>query len=247
MRDEWFWSHYEWAANEVFEFLKSAGVSLQGLAVADIGCGDGIIDLGISRLAECREFVGFDVNPTNTNYLRELADSQGIKGPLPPFLRFEQSMVTGIPAEDNHFDIVVSWSAFEHISDILGVLREIRRVLKPEGVFFCQVWPLYESQHGSHLERWYPDGFVQLLEEPKVIRAGMDESAVDRSEIERMWSEYLTLNKITLDDFGTALTESGFDVLKLEILSHSVLLPTPLSRNHKLSSLGIAGFKLLAR
>jgi SAM-dependent methyltransferase len=247
MRDEWFWSHYEWAASEVHEFLESAGVLLQGLSVADIGCGDGIIDLGISHLAECGEFVGYDLNPTNTNYLREFADAQGVTAPVPPFLRFEQSTATEIPADDNHFDLVVSWSAFEHISDILGVLKEIRRVLKPEGVFFCQVWPLYGSQHGSHLERWYPDGFIQLLEEPAAIRAGMDESLADKNEIERMWSEYLTLNRITLDDFGTALTDAGFDVLKLEILSHTVLLPTPLSRNHKLSSLGIAGFKLLAR
>jgi SAM-dependent methyltransferase len=42
---------------------------------------------------------------------------------------------TGIPYEDNHFDVVFSDNVLEHIEEPLQVFREVARVLKPGGVF----------------------------------------------------------------------------------------------------------------
>lgn len=42
----WFRDHYDQAASRVIEFLRLDDVSLEGKIVADIGTGDGILDLG---------------------------------------------------------------------------------------------------------------------------------------------------------------------------------------------------------
>src|SRR4051812_31883388 len=71
--DQWFWDHYEWAANEVVAFFAEDGISLEGGDVADVGCGDGIPDLGIVPRAGPRRFVGFDVNPVRCDLLVDRA------------------------------------------------------------------------------------------------------------------------------------------------------------------------------
>ena len=63
-----------------------------------------------------------------------------------------------IPAADDAFDVVLSWSAFEHIEDPPAVMREIARVLRPDGVFLLQLWPFYHSEHGSHSGSGSPRG-----------------------------------------------------------------------------------------
>ena len=49
---EWFKEHYESAASQITEFLAGDRISLAGQRVADIGCGDGLIDLGVVH--QCR-------------------------------------------------------------------------------------------------------------------------------------------------------------------------------------------------
>lgn len=49
------------------------------------------------------------------------------------------------------YDVVVTWSALEHVAEPVSMLREIRRILRPGGVLFLQLWPFYYSDRGSHL------------------------------------------------------------------------------------------------
>lgn len=69
------------------------------------------------------------------------------------FAGLELPLVTGhdpvnLPFPDAHFDAVLSCGVLEHVSDEVGSLREIRRVLKPGGLFFIYQLP----QKGSWLE-----------------------------------------------------------------------------------------------
>ncbi len=169
--DQWFWDHYEWAPLQVLAFLREDGLDLTAQEVADVGCGDGIIDLGLVQHAAPRRLVGFDVNPVRDDLLLARAVAAGVAETLPSALEFAISDTTKLPAPDDSFDVVVTWSAFEHIDDAATVLAEIRRVLRPDGVFFLQLWPFYDSQHGAHLDEWYPDGFVQFQHDADVIEA----------------------------------------------------------------------------
>jgi uncharacterized protein (TIRG00374 family) len=242
----WFWDHYDGAAGEVISFLEGDGISLTGRRVADIGCGDGIIDLGVAHRAAPAQLVGFDITPIDLDHLAELASKEGVDPSLPRCLEFRTSDVTRLPADDSSFDIVFTWSAFEHVADPTALLRDMHRVLVPDGVLMLQLWPFFHSEHGSHLWKWFPEGFVQLLRSTEEIedfvRANSDD---DPAWAEYMLGEYKTLNRITLDELHQCLLAAEFRVGKIELVSGPVHIPAELSRS-PLSLLAISGVKLLA-
>ena len=146
--DVWFRDHIR-AAREIGTFCRDAGIGLEDLNLADVGTGDGIIAMGVTQEAAPASLVAFDVNPVDSDALLRRARHVGYCDELPPGLRFEVSGPKDLPAPSNSFDGVLSWSAFEHIQDIQAVAMEISRVLRPNGVFFLQIWPLFHSKHGG--------------------------------------------------------------------------------------------------
>lgn len=242
----WFWEHYETAATEVVDFFAGDGLDLRGKRVVDIGCGDGILDAGLVALSQPESLVGFDVNLTDVSFLRKELEAEGLGPVLPLSLSFRESEPMALPAENAEFDFAVTWSAFEHIRDPVPVLREVRRILKPQGVLMLQLWPFYFSQHGSHLMDWFPEGFAHLLRPPPAV----EEDVRGRANTNRGWLEYMlrefgTLNRITVDELQQSLLAGGFCVSKFELMSNAVHVPPDLSR-YPLSNLGISGIKLLA-
>jgi SAM-dependent methyltransferase len=242
---EWFWSHYGEAAATIIDFLAADGHMLAGRDVADVGCGDGIIDLGLVHRAEPARLVGYDVDPTVGDLL-ERARAAGVADELPPNLTFVRSESTHVPAPDESFDVVVTWSTFEHVEDPVGLLREIERILKPDGVLFLQLWPFYYSEHGAHLWHWYPGGFAHLRQSEEQLQADVrSRDGHLPGTAEEALRIFRTLNRITLDELHGALREAGFVVSKVEVMSHEVHVPPELE-DHPLSELAIAGVKLLA-
>lgn len=243
--DQWFWDHYDWAVGELVGFLAEDGYDLTGCDVADVGCGDGIIDLGLAHRAHPRRLVGFDVNPVREDLLLERAAVARVAEELPPSLEFTVCEAEKLPAPDDAFDAVVTWSAFEHIDDPSVVLAEIRRVLRPDGVLFLQLWPFYDSQHGAHLDDWFPDGFVQYQRDTDAIERDVLERAENHDWAQYKLREFRALNRVTLDGLGQALVDAEFRVSKLQLLSERVRLP-PEVNGLELSRLGISGVMLLA-
>jgi SAM-dependent methyltransferase len=243
---EWVREHYHQAAQEVVDFFAAAGADLAGKDVADVGAGDGLIDLGVVHKAAPARLVGFDIVPTDTGALLELARRDGIAEALPDTLEFRASEPSWLPADDGSFDFVFSWSTFEHVAEPLALLREIRRVLRPGGILMIQVWPFFHSRHGSHLWQYFAEGFVQLLHDGEEIEARVRrDPGPDPEWAERLLAEYRSCNEITLDGLQGALQAARFTVRRLEVLSHTVAIPEGLE-HYPLSMLGVAGAKLLA-
>lgn len=243
--EEWFFDHYRDAAEQIVEFCETAGVALEGRRIADVGAGDGIIDLGLVDRARPRELVGFDIRPTDRDVLLARAAHFGVAERLPPQLVFQRSEPTRLPAPDASFDVVVTWSAFEHIAEPLPLLHEIRRILPEEGVLFLQLWPFYYSERGSHLWEWFPEPFHHLIEPPERVVERLRAAHSGDVWVDYMATEFSELNRLTLDELGRMLLEAGLHVRKLELLSHAVHIP-PEAALHPLSALGVAGVKLLA-
>ena len=245
---QWVEEHYREAANAVIDLLATVGASLRGRRVADVGCGDGLIDLGLVHRAQPSELVGYDIEPTDEKQLIRAARATGIADELPRNLRFEQAYADRIPADDASFDVVVSWSVFEHAPDPLLLAREIRRIMRHDGHLFLQVWPFYFSEHGSHLWDWFPgEGFVQLrLDAAEVERTVRENAGRLGPEWARAQAEtFRTLNRLTLDGLERSLMLAGFRVSRLELISNAALIPIEAAR-HPLSDLMIGGVKLIA-
>lgn len=227
-------------------FFGDEGIDLRGTRLADVGCGDGVTDLGVFQRCEPSLLVGFDVSPVDTSSLLARAIAQGAATALPQGLRFEVCGQEELPAEDDSFDHIFSWSAFEHVGRPIAVLKEVHRVLRPDGTLMIQLWPFYHSKHGSHLWDWFPEGFGQLLHDPFQV----ERQVLAQPEKTPAWSEGLIegfrgLNRITLDDLQRALLHGGFDVVKLELLHEPFHIAPELS-HLALSLLAVAGVKLLA-
>lgn len=243
---QWFWDHYEWAPNELAQFIEGMGLDLRGKDVADMGCGDGILLLGVERRLQPGQLIGFDVNPVDVERLASACRREGVPHDLPASVTFRESAPRTVPAPDASFDFVYTWSAFEHIEDPLAVLREIRRILRPDGTLFLQLWPFYFSERGSHLWEWFPGPFHHLSEHHEDVVARLADSDLKpRDWTDMMTREFLHLNRVTLDELQRSLLGAGFAVTKLELISHAVTIPPELAR-YSLADLGIAGVKLLA-
>ena len=83
-----------------------------------------------------------------------------------------------LPFDSGSFDLVVSFGVLEHVSDDLGSLKEIRRVLKPGGLFFFCFLPYWLSwtQRLAHLRGNY---YHPVLYSKADVRRLADEAGFD--------------------------------------------------------------------
>lgn len=242
----WFWDHYRKAADETLEAFQSEAISLTGKVVADVGCGDGFTDLGLLHKARPSKLVGYDVNMTDTEYLLRRAGEEGIAVEDLGDLEFKRSMPAQIPAEDETFDYVFSWSAFEHVEQPIEVLTEIRRILSPRGAFFLQLWPFYFSSKGSHLWEWFPEDHHHLQRAECDVVKDLEASDAKPADWTNMMSrEFQRLNRITVDELQRSMLAAGFIVRRVELLTGAARL-TPELRRYSWLDLAVEGIKLIA-
>ncbi len=244
---EWFWEKYHDATGQIVEFCAACRVQLADQEIADVGCGEGSMALGLCRRVHPRRLVGFDLKATDTDALLSNSERIGAGADMPRGLEFRTSAPTRIPAESDAFDFAYSWSAFEHIADPIAMLHEVRRILRPTGCFFLQLWPFYFSAKGSHLWQWFDEDFHHLTTpERDVVAALAADERQPREWTDMMTTEFERLNRITVEELQRSVLAAGFDVLRLELISWPTSLPPALAR-YSWTDLAISGIKLLAR
>ena len=240
----WFDDHFISAVDQFASFLSDDSLKIEGLDIADIGCGDGIIDVGVATRLKPRQLTGYDLRPTDVSELENVLHRQRPGLDLPANLRFDVSTPDRIPADDGSMDIVMSWSVFEHVSNPVAMLGEIRRIVKPTGVVFIQLWPFYRSEHGGHLWTNIEGSFEHLTQDAQAIEsalAGRSGTDVTRSAVD----EWRSLNRIELDDIQRALLANRLLGTKIELISNCVHIPRHLA-HLPWSSLLVGGVKILA-
>lgn len=142
------WHRYAWAAGLV-----------NGLNVLDAACGEGY---GSHLLAHSAARVdGVDIDPQAVAHakVRYATDH----------LRFHTASALELPFPDDRFDCVVSFETLEHLAEHDQLLREFRRVLKPDGFLIISSpdKKTYSDDTGYnnefHVRELYRDELEQLL------------------------------------------------------------------------------------
>lgn len=117
----------------LFEQRVADALSLSpGKAALDIGCGQGLIADTIQEHTGAK-IVGMNISPEQLASARSNAKC---KGKLGTVLEFDEaSMNDPLPYPDNAFEAVYIMQANAYVHNATNLLREVRRVLKPGGVF----------------------------------------------------------------------------------------------------------------
>jgi ubiquinone/menaquinone biosynthesis C-methylase UbiE len=105
-----------------YEFAKKF---VEGLRVLDLGCGEGYGSNMLSEVAQ--SVVGIDRSTQAMNRAKGIYRAVN--------LTFVPGDVTALPFKPGQFDACVCFEVIEHILDPKELLRQVNRVLGPEGVF----------------------------------------------------------------------------------------------------------------
>jgi FkbM family methyltransferase len=112
--------------------------------VLDVGCGTGTLATFMKRLHPNVEVVGVDPDPKALARARRKAAREGV------WVEFKQGFGDELPYPEGSFDRVFSSFMFHHLpaDEKVGVLREVRRILKPGGEFHIMDFEGHED--GAH-------------------------------------------------------------------------------------------------
>jgi ubiquinone/menaquinone biosynthesis C-methylase UbiE len=148
----------------------------------EVGCGNG----GVCRyIAENYPLnvTGVDVDLKQIQVAQE--NSQGVRN-----IRFMTADATHLPFPDKEFDIVLSFGTTHHISNWLGALREMRRVLKSGGyfIYYDLVYSGFLAKLGSSFKHSY--GIITMPELSEFSSANNYSEVHSSTKNSFIWYDY---------------------------------------------------------
>lgn len=230
--DEWFRAHFDYAADVVNQWLSSS-LHVPTARLLNFGCGDGITDLALVLRHGATDIHGVDIRREYAK-LPRIARQQLGMARIPAALSFETIMPSA-PLAGRHagVDGIMSWSTFEHVrrDQLLPILRDLYACLRPGGVLFLQIEPLFHSPFGSHLRRYDDVPWHHLLVSDEALWRNIEahQGPIDSAEVDFgfadfgaegykrfVFKEYQQLNRLTADELVTMSRQAGFEVLREE-------------------------------
>ena len=139
-----------------FDRDLTAGDSLAGLRILDIGCGGGLLSEPMARLGA--DVVGADAAARNIPVARIHAEQSGLT------IDYRHTTAEDLAAAGEQFDVVLNMEVVEHVSDPPAYLAACRQLLKPGGLHICSTINRNAKSYavaivGAELVmRWLPRG-----------------------------------------------------------------------------------------
>src|SRR5437763_4218903 len=123
----------------IFQTLEAELPDWRAKEILDVGCGTGAI---LKQLGNPEKNVGIDLAPEAILFCRQ----RGLNN-------VRQGDIHALPFPDASFDAVICSSVLYHqwVSDVEGAVREMYRVLRPDGVLLVNV-PAFPFLHSAHDE-----------------------------------------------------------------------------------------------
>lgn len=194
-----------------------------GMTVLELGCGTGSLWMGRDDLLG--KFGKLVLSDFSEGMLDTAKKNIGAKDNI----EYRVADIQDLPFEDNSFDMVIANSMLYHVPDIDKGIKEVRRVLKDDGVFYCAT--LGENNFVEQLAEWFRLGGESFNPNHNfTMQNGKEKLKVAFSDIEaRFYAD--SLHVTDTDDLVSylrslaslkALNDIPLDRLKEIIAGHSV-------------------------
>ena len=126
----------------------------KGMTVLELGCGTGSMWIGHDDLiARCGKLVLTDLSE---GMLETAKGNLGKKDNI----EYRIEDIQNLTFDDDTFDVVIANAMLYHVPDLNQGLREVRRVLKNGGVFYCAT--MGENNFTDILAKWFRLGGEQF-------------------------------------------------------------------------------------
>jgi len=117
-----------WVKAEHLARFEFACQFVKDKIVVDCACGSGIGSQMFAQ-ASAQKIFAFDLSAD--------AIKSAIANFQQPNIIFQQGDATNLPTPDHSADVYISFETIEHLPDAEKFLQEVKRVLKPDGIFIC--------------------------------------------------------------------------------------------------------------
>lgn len=136
--------------------------------ILDVGCASGTFTNQLAQLFPQAKIYGVDVYDSAIKFAQKKY----------PQLNFIQADAHQLPFKGNYFDLIICYETIEHVADPLLVLRQMRRVLKKDGIailamdsgnlMFRIIWWFWEKTRGrvwegAHLHPFHHDHLEKVI------------------------------------------------------------------------------------
>ena len=171
--------------------------------VLEIACGTGLVTRRLrKRLDQSCRLVATDISKAMIDYARQsLADVERIE--------WREADATSLPFSKSEFGAVVCAFGLMFVPDKEAALREVRRVLKHDGIFLFNVWDrIEENAHAVALaraiEQLFPNdsemkyGIPYEMSDPEMLRDLMIAGGFDQVHIEKKRIEVGRISALTI-------------------------------------------------
>lgn len=146
------------AAGADLDLVSERLRSMPGAAVLDLGCGGGHVSFAAAAVGT--RVTAYDLSPEMLAAVAAEAARRNLSG-----IETRQGAAEALPFADAAFDAVVTRYSAHHWRDVPAALREVRRVLRPGGLFLvCDIVAPEEPLLDTHLQA------VELLRDPSHVR-----------------------------------------------------------------------------
>jgi SAM-dependent methyltransferase len=162
----------------------------------ELGCGDGTVCEALVR--DGRRATGIDIDGD--------AFSNRARTPGASFTKMD---VAALEFRDASFDCVCSFSSFEHFADPASALAEAIRVLRPGGLLYLSLGPLYNSPRGLHSRQKLAIPYRQHLFPIDLLQRFVKSKHRNRIEVE-------DVNKWSLDRYRRLWQVHASRLVKLD-------------------------------